>query len=119
MRVILAAILVVLGLVFAASQPAWAQANFPKMESVTPQTAKVGDVVTVQGENLGKNIVEAVYLTDGQNDIKMEIVEQTPTTIKFRITEKVKPGKYNLMVLTGGDEPRFIEEPIKVTIEAS
>ena len=119
MKSILAVVAAVLTPVSLTLGVALAQANFPKMDSVSPETAKVGDVLTVQAENLGKNIVAALYLTDGQNDIKMEIVEQTPTMIRFRVPEKIKPGKYNLMVLTGGDEPRFIEEPVKVTIESS
>ncbi len=110
-------LMLALVLVTLTAAPLVGQTNFPKLNSVEPNTAKPGDVLTVQGENLGKDVVQGIYLTDGQNDLRMDIIEQTATSIRFRVTDKVKPGKYNLMVLTRGDEPRLIEQPVKVTIE--
>jgi uncharacterized membrane protein len=61
--------------------------------------------------------VAALYLTDGKNDIKVPIIEQTATSIKFRIPPEAQPGRFALMVLTKGKEAKFIEEPVKITIE--
>ena len=97
--------------------PAAAQASFPRMSSVTPDTGKVGDALTVEGENLDKAGVMGLYLTDGKTDFKTEIVEQTTTSIQFKIPDNVQPGRFSLMVLTGGDEPKYIEQPLKVTVE--
>ena len=95
-----------------------AQTTLPQMQSVDPASAKAGDVVTVTGENLDQSIVAALYLTNGKDDFKTEITEQTSTSIKFKIPSAVKTGRLALMVLTKGKEPRLIEEPVKVLIES-
>lgn len=92
--------------------------EIPRMTAVDPDEAKPGDVVTVSGENLEKANVQEVYLTDGKSDIKVEVVEQSSNTIKIKIPEKINPGRYALMILTGGDQPAYIEQPVKVNIQA-
>ena len=77
---------------------------------------KVGDVLNVVGENLGKTNVAQLFLTDGKNDFKAEVTEQADAAIKFKIPT-IKPGRFNLMVLTSGKQPRLIEQPVKVTVE--
>ena len=59
------------------------------MSTAEPGNGKVGDVITVAGENLQKDSVAKVYLTDGKNDTEVQIVEQTATAIKFKIPAKV------------------------------
>ena len=97
--------------------PAQAQANFPRMTTVTPNTGKVGDVLVVEGQNLDQKFVKALYLTDGKHDYKTVILEQTSTSIKFKIAEGTKPGRLSLMILTGGKQPEYVEEPVKVTVQ--
>ncbi len=94
-----------------------AQSQMPSMKSVEPGTAKIGDILTVTGENLEKANVDKVYLTDGKDDFVVEIQEQQATTLKFKVPAKVKPGRLALMLLTRGKEPKLIEQPVKVTIE--
>ena len=94
-----------------------AQANMPQMQTVEPASAKNGDVVTVTGGNLGPEIVATLYLTDGKLDVKVEMVEQSDTAIKFKIPAAMKTGRFALMVLTKGKNARLIEEPVKVLIE--
>jgi hypothetical protein len=89
----------------------------PKMTAVVPDTGKAGDVMTVEGEFIGKASVAELYLTDGTTDWKCEILEQTDTTIKVKIPAKAKQGRHTLMVLTAGPAPKLIEEPVKVTVE--
>jgi len=62
--------------------------------------------------------VAGLYLTDGKVDIKVPIIEQTATSIKFRIPSEAKPGRLALMVLTKDKPPRLIEEPVKITVES-
>lgn len=109
--------LMVLLIATVAPMSADAQSDFPRLSSVTPDTGKIGDVLTVEGENLDRNLVRELYLTDGQTDWKTEIVEQTATSIQFKIPAGAKTGRFNLMVLTGGKEPRLLEQPVKVTVE--
>ena len=78
---------------------------------------KVGDVITVTGENLQKDAVVKVYLTDEKNDVPVEVTEQTPTSIKFKIPAKAPAGRLAVMVLTSGKDAKLIEQPVKVEIE--
>jgi hypothetical protein len=104
-------------LLMAASCAAFAQPAMPRMASAEPMNGKVGEVIVVTGENLAKDSVAKVYLTDGTNDLQVDIDEQTATTIKFKIPAKAKPGRVALMVLTAGKEPKLIEQPVKVTVD--
>lgn len=95
----------------------YAQQAMPRMTSVEPDTGKAGDVLTVTGEHLGKGEVVELYLTDGKKDTKVQVTEQEATSIKFKIPDKATAGRFALMVLTGGKEPKLIEEPVKVNVE--
>ena len=106
----------VVSLLVAASFAAYAQPAMPRMISVDPANGKKGDVVTVTGENLQKDLVSKVYLTDGKNDIILEVTEQTDTAIKFKIPVKAA-GRLALMILTTGKDAKYIEQPVKVTID--
>ena len=39
------------------------------------------------------------------------------SSIRFRIPEGAKVGRFSLMVLTAGETQTLIEQPIKVTVE--
>jgi len=105
----------VVTLLIAAGISVYGQA-MPRMNTVDPTSAKKGDVVAVSGENLDKDNVAKVFLTDGKNDTPVEVTEQSATTIKFKIPA-AKAGRLALMILTTGKEPKYIEQPVKVTIE--
>lgn len=107
----------VVSILLAASLAAYAQQPMPRMTTVDPGNGKIGDVITVAGENLQKEQVAKVYLTDGKNDLLVQIAEQAPSSIKFKIPEKVSPGRFSLMILTTGKEPKLIEQPVKLTVE--
>jgi hypothetical protein len=103
-------------LLAAASFVGWGQSAMPRMVSAEPQNGKAGDVIVVTGENLEKENVAKVYLTDGSKDTLVEVTEQNGTTIKFKIPAKAT-GRLALMVLTGGKDAKLIEQPVKITIE--
>ena len=86
------------------------------IQSVDRETAKVGDVVTASGTTLDQSNVAEMYLTDGKTDIKAEIVNQTATTIKFKVPQ-VPAGRYALEISTQERTPRLLEMPVKITIE--
>lgn len=94
-----------------------AQAPMPRLQSVEPATGKAGDSLSATGENLEKAKVAELYLTDGKNDLKVPITEQNPTSIKFTVPKTAKPGRFALMILTAGKDPKLIEQPVKVTVE--
>jgi hypothetical protein len=94
------------------------QLELPRMVSVDPSSGKKGDVIVITGENLDKTQVEKLFLTDGKNDTAVEVLEQTATTIKFKIPEKAATGlRLALMILTPGKDAKYIEQPVKIMIE--
>lgn len=90
----------------------WAQAS-PKIATVEPGTAKVGATLTVNGENLGKEVVEAFYFSDDAKDYKAEVSEQSATKVVVKIPE-LKAGPYNIAVKVGDN---IFIQPTRVTIE--
>ncbi len=106
-----------ISLLLAASFAAFAQQAMPRMVAVDPQNGKVGDVLAVTGENLQKDAVAKVYLTDGAKiDLEVTIVGQTDKEIKFKIPAKAT-GRMALMILTSGKDGKLIEQPVKVQID--
>ena len=88
----------------------------PLIRIAEPTTAKIGDAVTVTGDNLQKELVLEVYLTDRTENTRVRILEQSSTSIKFQVPP-VNPGKYWLMVLANPTDPVLIEEPCRITVE--
>ena len=106
----------VLPLLMSAMLAVYAQQAMPRMSTVEPGNGKTGDVITVAGENLQKDSVAKVYLTDGKNDFEVQIVEQNATAIKFKIPAKAT-GRLALMILTAGKDAKLMEQPVKVQVE--
>jgi hypothetical protein len=98
--------------------PLLAQDAIPRCSTVEPMSGKVGTEIVVTGENLGKEFVAKLYLTDGKIDIEIPISEQSATTIKSKIPPSAKVGeRYKLMVLTRGKEQKQIEQPVRFEVE--
>lgn len=91
--------------------------NMPKMVSVEPGQGKAGDELVVTGENLDKKAVAEIFLTDGKTDYKLPIVSQDAKSIKFKIGPDAKAGRFSLMIMTAGADPKLIEQPVKVTVQ--
>ncbi len=89
----------------------------PLMRSVSPDSVKVGEILTATGEYLDKARVKEIYLTDGKAEFKTEIVEQSQTEVKVKVPATVKAGRWRLMVLTTGVEPQLLEQPVTVEIQ--
>lgn len=109
----------VASLLLAAGVAAYGQQAMPRMTAVEPQNGKTGDVIVVSGENLQKDAVAKVYLTDGKNDIEVTVSEQTEKELKFKIPAKAS-GRLSLMVLThakDAKDQKLIEQPVKVQID--
>jgi translation initiation factor IF-2 len=103
--VFLAAMVFLAPLIFAQSTP--------QVTGVEPQSGKVNDSVTVSGQNLGKDAVSAVYLSDDKNDYRATVVQQTAEKIVMKIPQ-VKPANYNVSIQVG--DKLFIK-PVRFTVE--
>jgi hypothetical protein len=95
---------------------AYAQEGAPRMYTAEPTSAQRGDIVTITGNYLDTACVAKVFLTDGKNDTPVDVTEQSKTTVKFKIPDKIGAGRWAVMVLTVGPNAKYIEEPVKVLI---
>jgi hypothetical protein len=87
--------------------------NSPSVKSIDPTSGKVNDSISVAGENLGKGVVSAIYLSDDKSDYKAIIVQQASDKIVLKIPQ-VKPGDYNVSVQTGAS---IYIQPVRITVQ--
>lgn len=87
--------------------------NSPSVKTVDPTSGKVNDSISVEGENLGKSVVSAVYLSDDKSDYKAVIVEQGSNKIVLKIPQ-VKPGDYNVSLQAGA---AIYIQPVRLTVQ--
>ena|SRR5581483_7986706 len=97
--------------VFAAAL-AVAQAG-PKITAIDPPAGKVGDTLTITGENLGKDTVAGVMLSDEEKDYPSEVVNQTADKIVIKVPQ-VKAGGYNVSVKIGNN---VYIQPVRFTVQ--
>ena len=103
--VFLAAVVFLAPLIFAQSTP--------QVTGVDPPSGKVNASVTVSGQNLGKDAVSAVYLSDDKNDYRATVVEQSAEKIVVKVPQ-VKSGNYNVSIQVG--DKLFIK-PVRFKVE--
>jgi len=87
--------------------------NTPQITGVEPPSGKVNDTVTISGQNLGKDAVSAVYLSDDKNDYRATVVEQGAEKIVVKVPQ-VKSGNYNVSIQVG--EKLFIK-PVRFKVQ--
>jgi len=97
-------LLLLVPLVFAQSSP--------RVTALEPTSGKVNDDVTVTGENLGKDSVANVFLSDDQDDYKATLVEQAEQKILMKVPQ-VKAGNYNLSIQV---KDRILILPVRFTV---
>jgi hypothetical protein len=91
---------------------AWAQTG-PRIAAVDPTAGKVGANCTVTGENLGKDTVAGVLLSDEEKDYQAEVVEESPDKIVLKVPN-VKPGSYNISLRIGNG---IYIQPVRFTVQ--
>jgi hypothetical protein len=103
--VFLAAVVLLAPLIFAQSAP--------QVTGVEPPSGKVNDSVTVSGQNLGKDSVTAVFLSDDKSDFKATVVEQGADKIVMKVPQ-VKSGDYNIAIQVGD---KIFIKPVRFKVE--
>ena len=93
-----------------------AQSGTPVMRTLDKPEALRGDTVTVSGEHLGKEHIAELLLTDGKTDVAVTVLEQTAESIRFQVKPETKCARYGLLILTKGESPLYIEQPIKLSV---
>lgn len=97
-----------------------AQTSFPRVTTVTPATVKVGEVITAAGENLDKDNVAELFLTDNKSDFRVQINEQSATAITFTVPDSVRPGRFGLVIRTSATQTTPVKDyiqPVRLTVE--
>ena len=87
------------------------------VDKVSPAEAKPGDVVAITGAGLGTYNVKAVFLTNGKDDFKMEVIEQGNTVIRFRVVKGTPAGNLRV-VFEDAKDGAMLEEPAQVKVLA-
>ena len=85
----------------------------PRITGVEPEAGKADSNMTVTGENLGRDTVRDVYLSDDMADFKATVVEQAADKIVIKVPQ-VKPGGYNISIHVGNN---IFIQPIRFTVE--
>ena len=85
----------------------------PHVAAVDPQAGKVNDSLTLTGENLGKEGVSAVFLSDDTTDHKATVVEQAGEKIVVKVPQ-VKSGSYNVSIQVGD---QILVLPIRFSVQ--
>ena len=84
----------------------------PRVTGVEPSSGKVESNLTLNGENLGKESVASVFLSDDAKDYKAAVVEQTAAKIVMKVPQ-VKAGGYNVSIQVGNN---IFIQPIRFTV---
>jgi hypothetical protein len=71
--------------------------------------------VTAYGEHLGTSNVDDLSLTDGNGHALVTILEQTETSIRFRVPAMVTPGQY-IVVIHPSNRYQGIEQDVILTV---
>ncbi|MBI3933394.1 MAG: IPT/TIG domain-containing protein [Acidobacteria bacterium] len=85
----------------------------PRLTAVDPAAGKAGDNLTIMGENLGKDTVESVLLSDDDKDYPADMVEQSADKIVMKVPQ-VKAGSYNVSIKIGN---HIYIQPIRFTVQ--
>ena len=80
---------------------------------VDPLTGKVNDSVTLTGQNLGKETVGGVFLSDDKDDFKATLVDQESAKIVLKVPQ-VKSGPYNISIQEGD---KILILPLRFTVQ--
>ena len=89
----------------------------PEASRMEPRIVKPGMIVTITGVALGQSKVDEVYLTDHRFDLKVKVLEQSETSMKIRVPPFVKAGRQQLLILSKGKDPAYLEQPVFVLVE--
>ena len=83
-----------------------------RLTGIDPATVRAGGNITLKGENLTKDNIAAVFVSNASDDFPAPIVEQTGSKIVVRVPN-VKAGDYNISIQVRRD---VLIQPIRLTV---
>ena len=89
--------------------------NVTVLEKVMPVEARPGDVVRLTGYALDAAQLKEIYLTNGELDYRLEILEQSSLTVRVRVPLNIPAGpmRFGIVVTT---RPELLEQPVFLKI---
>ena len=88
----------------------------PRLTEVVPDAVAPAGMAVAKGSDLAESAVVKLYLTAGGSDVELEITEQTADAIAFKVPAGTALKRYRLMVLTGGANAAYMEQPIALEV---
>jgi hypothetical protein len=85
------------------------------LQGVMPTVARPGDVVTVTGFALGPDRLKEIYLTNGEVDYRVEILEQSNLAVRLRVPAKIPAGQMRFAIVVVS-RPELLEQPVLLKI---
>ena len=85
------------------------------LQGVMPTVALPGDVVIVTGFALGPDRLKEIYLTNGEVDYRVEIVEQNDLAVRLRVPAKIPVGQMRFAIVVVS-RPELLEQPVLLKI---
>ena len=85
------------------------------LQGVMPTVALPGDVVIVTGFALGPDRLKEIYLTNGEVDYRVEIVEQNDLAVRLRVPAKIPAGQMRFAIVVVS-RPELLEQPVLLKI---
>jgi hypothetical protein len=93
--------------------------DIPHIDRVEPDVVQTGDVVTAFGNYLDWSHVADVLLSDADVVALTHIVEQGSDCLKFRIPRSLAPGRYSVLLATGEQQSRLLNQQVVITVKRS
>ena len=87
------------------------------LKEIAPFEARAGQTLIGRGENLNQERVIELYLSDGKNDYRVEILEQSKDAIRFKLPGVLPEGKLRAALVS--DDLMILEQPVFVRIVKS
>ncbi|HEY6340295.1 MAG TPA: hypothetical protein VIY49_02290 [Bryobacteraceae bacterium] len=85
------------------------------LQGVIPTEARPGDVVTVTGFGLDNNHLKEIYLTNGELDYRVEILEQNNVAVRLRVPVNIPAGPMRFAIVIA-TRPELLEQPLFLKI---
>jgi hypothetical protein len=89
--------------------------NVTVLQGVTPTEARPGGVVTVTGVALDASHLKEIYLTNGDVDYSVEILEQNDVAMRLRVPAKIPAGQMRFAIVVVS-RPELLEQPVLLKI---
>ncbi len=87
----------------------------PAIRMLDRYYANPGEPVLATGLYLNRRLVAELFLSDGQRDVRAELMKQSDGEIVFRVPD-VPLGRYRIRLLVSGTTPKIVDQPVTLGV---